>query len=87
MVRSVSIRRSLLVNLVAVITILGVAIIVTVGVSGRLAVRRLSGSVIMRTTEQVAERLHNFFDPVAAELSGDLGHPGSGDVAHGGAVV
>ncbi len=68
MVRSVSIRRSLLVNLVAVITILGVAIIVTVGVNGRIAVRRLSGSVIIRTTEQVVERLHNFFDPVASEL-------------------
>ena len=68
MVRSVSIRRSLLVNLVAVITILGVAIIVTVGINGRIAVRRLSGAVIIRTAEQVAERLHNFFDPVAGEL-------------------
>ncbi len=68
MVRSVSIRRSLLVNLVAVIAILGVAIIVTVGVNGRIAVRRLSGSIIIRTTEQVAERLHNFFDPVAGQL-------------------
>ncbi len=66
--RTVSIRRSLLVNIVGVIVVLSATIIVVSTVGGRRAVSRLSGSVITRTTEQVQQRLHNFFDPVSGGL-------------------
>ena len=57
MVRTVSIRRSLLVNIVGVIVALSATIIVVSAVGSRRAVSRLSASVITRTTEQVRQRL------------------------------
>ena len=68
MVRPVSIRRSLLVNLVGVIIGLSAMIIVVSAVGSRRAVSRLSGSVITRTTAEVQQRLRNFFDPVVGGL-------------------
>ena len=68
MARTVSIRRSLLVNIVGVIIALSATIIVVSAVGSHRAVRRLSGSVITRTTEQVRQRLRNFFDPVSGGL-------------------
>lgn len=68
MVRTVSIRRSLLVNIVGVIVALSATIIVVSAVGSRRAVSRLSASVITRTTEQVRQRLRNFFDPVSGGL-------------------
>ena len=66
--RPVSIRRSLLINIIAMIGLLSTAIIVVAAVGARRAVARLSSSIIVQTTERVEERLHRFFDPLDGGL-------------------
>ena len=66
--RPVSIRRSLLVSIIAMIGLLSTAIIVVAAIGGRRAVARLSSAIIVQTTERVEERLHRFFDPLDGGL-------------------
>ena len=66
--RLVSIRRSLLTNLVAVMLLLGAAIVTVSYLGGRRAVRRFSESLIDQTLHRVEIELQAFFDPVHREL-------------------
>lgn len=68
MPRSVSIRRSLLGSVAALIVLLGGAIMATTFFGERHAVRTLSRALIGRTLEQTVDRLHGFFDPVESGL-------------------
>ena len=68
MPRTVSIRRSLLVNLIVVITLLGGAIMATTFFGARRAVRTLSRIIIERTIDQTEARLEHFFAPVITNL-------------------
>ncbi len=68
MARTVSIRTSLLVNLVLVVVVLSAALIGTTVFGARWAVRRLSGALISRTIDQTEARLEQFFDPVVGNL-------------------
>ncbi len=68
MSRPVSIRRSLLLNLVVVIVLLSVAIFATTVLGTRRAVRTLSQALITRTLDQTEARLGQFFDPVVGGL-------------------
>jgi serine phosphatase RsbU (regulator of sigma subunit) len=68
MARSVSIRRSLLGSVAALIVLLGGAIIVTTFLGERHMVRTLSRALIVQTLEQTVERLHGYFDPVERAL-------------------
>ena len=68
MARSVSIRRSLLGSVAALIVLLGGTIMATTFFGERHAVRTLSRALIARTLEQTVERLHGFFDPVERGL-------------------
>ncbi|MHC5022484.1 MAG: SpoIIE family protein phosphatase [Planctomycetota bacterium] len=65
---TVPIRRSLLVNLVAVIVLLTTAIITTMSLGTRRAIRTLSRSMIMRAIEETESQLHRFFAPVQSGL-------------------
>ena len=69
MARSVSIRRSLLVNLVLVIVLLSAAIIATTVFASRRVVRTLSEALITRTIDQAEARLEQFFAPVVGGLA------------------
>lgn len=69
MARPVSIRRSLLGNLVAVIIVLSAAIMGTTLVAARRVVRTLSASLIMRSIDQTEARLRQFFSPVVGGLT------------------
>ena len=66
--RPVSIRRSLLISIVAMIGLLSTAIIVVAAIGARRAVARLSSAIIVQTTERIEERLHRFFDPLDGGL-------------------
>ena len=66
--RSVSIRRSLLVNLIAVIVLLGAGILTVTVVVARGAVRTLSEELITQSIQQTEERLWRFFGPVEAGM-------------------
>ncbi len=68
MARTVSIRRSLTLNMIAVIAFLSGAIMVTMAVGSRLAIKKLSQKVIDQTIAQTREKLGSFFDPVENEL-------------------
>ncbi|MHC4448468.1 MAG: cache domain-containing protein [Planctomycetota bacterium] len=68
MPRTVSIRRSLLVNLIVVIALLGGAIMATTFFGARRAVRTLSRALIDRTIDQTEARLEHFFAPVITNL-------------------
>ena len=59
--RPVSIRRSLLINLIVVIVLLGAAIQATMWLSSRRAVRALSESLITRSIDQTEAQLSAFF--------------------------
>ena len=81
--RPVSIRRSLLVNIIAMIGLLSTAIIVVAAIGARRAVARLSSAIIVQTTERVEERLHRFFDPLdgGLQIAGAWGAEGLLDLA------
>jgi serine phosphatase RsbU (regulator of sigma subunit) len=66
--RTVSIRRSLLTNLVVVVLLLGGTIAALTFLSGRRALRRFSTSLIGETLEHTESRLGGFFDPVTRQL-------------------
>lgn len=66
--RPVSIRRSLLGSVAAVIVLLGATSMATTFWGERHAVRTLSRALIARTLEQTVERLHGFFDPIERGL-------------------
>lgn len=68
MAQSVSIRRSLLGGVAALIVLLGGTIMAATFLGERHAVRTLSRALIARTLEQTVERLHGFFDPVERSL-------------------
>ncbi len=68
MARSVSIRRSLLVNLVALVAVLGTAVLATSVIAGRRAVDRLSGALIASALDEAEAELERFFEPVDREL-------------------
>jgi serine phosphatase RsbU (regulator of sigma subunit) len=66
--RPVSIRRSLLRNLVLVILLLSGGILLTTILGARRAVRELSRSLTAQKLDESEQRLRRFFDPVAREL-------------------
>ncbi|MHC5082968.1 MAG: SpoIIE family protein phosphatase [Planctomycetota bacterium] len=66
--RTISIRRSLILNIVAVIVILSGAIIVTITIGARAAIRDLSKKIIEQTISQTETKLSSFFDPIENEL-------------------
>jgi serine phosphatase RsbU (regulator of sigma subunit) len=66
--RSVSIRRSLLTNLIVVVVLLGLGILAMSLLSGRRALSRFSQSLITQTLHRTDVQLHNFFDPAARQL-------------------
>ncbi len=76
--RPVSIRRSLLISIIAMIGVLSTAIIVVAAIGARRAVARLSSAIIVQTTERVEERLHRFFDPLdgGLQIAGAWGDEG-----------
>ena len=65
---SVSIRRSLLGNLIVMIVLLSVAIQGSMFLAARRIVRTLSAALIEQTLDQTEAQLRGFFDPVAANL-------------------
>jgi serine phosphatase RsbU (regulator of sigma subunit) len=68
MPKTVSIRRSLILNLILVITLLSGAIMITLFLGARTAVRTLSRIIITQTIEQTEGELKRFFESVAGEI-------------------
>lgn len=68
MARVLSIRRSLLGSVAALIVLLGGAIMVTTFFGERHTVRTLSRALIAQTLEQTTERLHGLFEPIERGL-------------------
>lgn len=68
MARTVSIRRSLILNIIAVIVILSGAIIMTMRIGARTMIENLSEKIIKQTIAQTETKLSSFFDPVENEL-------------------
>ena len=69
MAPTVSIRRSLLTNLIGVVALLGIAVLGMTFVGGRRAMRSFSQSLIDQTLYRTEEELSSFFDPVNRELA------------------
>ena len=63
-----TIRRSLLVNLLVMITVMSAALIVTASYGTRRAVRTLSELVLVQTVEHTESELNRFFEPVSGNL-------------------
>jgi hypothetical protein len=83
MSRPVSIRRSLLADLVVVVVVLAAAITAVTALGTRRALRMLSESIIGRTLEQTEAMLRGFFGPVESSLGlvrrwGEAGLLGAG---------
>jgi serine phosphatase RsbU (regulator of sigma subunit) len=76
--RTVSIRRSLLTNLVVVVLLLGLAVLGMTYTAGRRARLRFSQSLIDQTLSRTEVELKRFFDPVGRHLSAlrELGEAG-----------
>ncbi|MCP3979103.1 MAG: SpoIIE family protein phosphatase [bacterium] len=68
MVRTVSIRQSLLRNLTAIVLVLGLAILAMTFVGGRNATRGFSQALIDQTLSRTEAHLSGFFDPVERQL-------------------
>lgn len=68
MAKSVSIRRSLLTNLVIIVLLLSGATMLTMIVGAQMAVRLLSSQVISQAVDQTEGKLHSFFKPIADQL-------------------
>lgn len=64
----VPIRRSLVVNLLAVLVLLAVAIVAAMWLSARRTARQLSGAVIEQALDRAELELQAFFDPVERQL-------------------
>ncbi len=65
---AVSIRRSLLGNLIVMIVLLSVAIQGTMILAARRVVRTLSASLIEQTLDQSEAQVQRFFDPVVSGM-------------------
>lgn len=65
---TVSIRRSLLTNLVAIVLLLGLAIFGMTFLGGRAALQRFSHSLIDQASARTELELQRFFDPVSRQL-------------------
>ena len=68
MTHPVSIRRSLLVNLIAVVVVLAAAILAMTVISGRGSMQRFAGSLSEQTLARIEVELQRFFDPVSRQL-------------------
>jgi serine phosphatase RsbU (regulator of sigma subunit) len=68
MAKSVTIRKSLLLNLLLVILLLSGSIMVTTFLASRQTVRKLSSSLISQSIHQTEIELKRFFEPVTGEL-------------------
>ena len=66
--RPVSIRRSLLVNLLSIVLLLSVSILVIIVVSSQKILASLSQSIIDQSINTIEAQLQGFFDPVISEL-------------------
>jgi serine phosphatase RsbU (regulator of sigma subunit) len=66
--RTVSIRRSLLLNLVGIVLLLGVTIFGMTFLGGRAAMKRVSQSLIDQASARTELELKRFFDPVSRQL-------------------
>ncbi len=66
--RYTTIRRSLLVNLLVMITVMSAALIMTASYGTRRAVRTLSELVLIQTVKHTESELNRFFAPVAENL-------------------
>lgn len=64
----IPIRRSLVLNLLAVLTLLAVAIVGAMWLSARRTAQTLSSAVIEQALERAELELHAFFDPVERQL-------------------
>lgn len=83
MARAVSIRRSLLASVAALVVLFGGTIMATTFFGERHTIRTLSRALIARTLDQTVERLQGFFDPagrgvllLAAWIASGLVEPG-----------
>jgi len=68
MAKSISIRRSLLKNLILIILMLSGAIMTIMVIRIQSAVRYLSQVIISQTIDQTESRLNRFFEPIAQQL-------------------
>jgi serine phosphatase RsbU (regulator of sigma subunit) len=68
MARPVSIRRSLLTNLIVLVLGLGAAVLATTWLGARRTLQRVTASLITRSLDQTDAELHRFFDPVSHGL-------------------
>ena len=66
--KTISIRRSLLTNLVVVVLLLGVTIFGMTFMGGRAALQRFSQSLIDQASARTELELRRFFDPVSRQL-------------------
>ncbi len=75
---TVSIRRSLLTNLVVVVLLLGVTILGMTYAGSRSQLQRFSQSLIDQTSSRTELELRRFFDPVSRQLRAlqELGESG-----------
>ncbi len=70
MPKTISIRRSLLTNLVAIVLLLGSAIVIMMALRTRSAVMGLSGSLIQQASRRTDVKLRSFFEPVTRQVEG-----------------
>ena len=67
---SISIRRSLLTNLLAMVLLLGAGIFTMMALSANRAVTGLSGSLIQQASRRTDVKLRSFFEPVTRQVAG-----------------
>lgn len=70
MPKNISIRRSLLTNLVAIVLLLGAGIFAMMAFSARRAVTNLSSSLIQQASRRTDVKLRSFFEPVTRQVEG-----------------
>ena len=70
MSNSISIRRSLLTNLVAIVLLLGAGIFTMMALGANRAVTDLSGALIQQASRRTDVKLRSFFEPVTRQVSG-----------------
>ena len=70
MSNSISIRRSLMTNLVAIVLLLGAGIFTMMALGANRAVTDLSGSLIQQASRRTDVKLRSFFEPVTRQVSG-----------------
>lgn len=70
MSKNISIRRSLLTNLLAIVLLLGTGIFAMMALSSKRAVTSLSGSLIQQASRRTDVKLRSFFEPVTRQVAG-----------------